>query len=211
MATTCECGLGYVKGYPDDEKYHRRLHREYAQGPVIEVLSLTPALETHNNLTIHLVDSSVPIFNRRKIAHIAMVAQRSMPDYKTGYDGTVTEDDQRLYVVREKKRAVGFLLTANCHGFWHLRWANEKVELVSKQPLLETRPTIARVWIAANYRKKGLAKQLICCAALNLGIEENAFCWEMPFTAQGAALARSFYPYLFLGSCDNYTLHQLLR
>ncbi len=119
---TCECGLRYVRGLPEDEDYHAKIHKEYALGPVIPKVCTVPGITKVGNLAVHVVDASVPLDVRQDIAHVAMVAARSMPEYPSGYDGTITEDDPRLYVLATGDRTVGFVLTALDKSFWRLSW-----------------------------------------------------------------------------------------
>ncbi len=209
----CECGLSYVRGSEEDEKSHAKIHAEYARGPKIAALGHLPSLSAVGELTFHAIDSSIPFEIRRKLAHVAMVAHRSIRA-PSGYDGTVTkEDDNRLYILARNSHAVAMAVTALDSYFWKLAWGpdGQSIEAVERKALLRIGPKVARVWVAANYRRKGLATSLIIKASEHLGVDPQTLGWELPFTESGSAVVRKFSPAAFLGCCDAFTLsHQVL-
>ena len=199
----CICGLSYVRGLPKDEAKHRKIHSEYFIGPSIPSISKAPILDDIDGLAVHVVDERTPFEVRRKIAHVAMVGQRSMSGYPAGYDGTVNEEHQRLYVLVEMQRTIGFVLSATDTRFWKLAWTlDDNVQLLDRNPSLHPGSKIGRVWVAAKYRRKGLAKKLVFIASKNLGVVPSEFGWELPFTIAGTALVRSLAPSTFYGCGD---------
>jgi len=211
VGNPCECGLDYVRGSAEDEKYHAKLHAEYAHGPKIAVLRLLPNLGLVGEFKFHAVDITVPFDIRQKLAYAAMVACRSIPG-PAGYDGTVTGDDQRLYILSAKSNVVAMVITALDTYFWKLAWgSNGSVKLMEQEALLRTSPKVARIWVAANYRRKGLATSLIIETSKHLGVDTQMLGWELPFTESGSAVVRKFSPVAFLGSCDAFTLREVLN
>lgn len=181
VGNPCECGLDYVRGLDEDEKYHAKIHAEYTRGPKMAVLGRLPSFGLVGDFTFHVIDGSVPFDTRRKLAHVAMVAHRSIPD-PAGYDGTVTEDDQRLYVLATKSHAVAMALTALDSYFWKLAWGpHGSVELVEREALSRREPKVARVWVAANHRRKGLATSLILESARHLEVDPKKARVGTPF------------------------------
>ena len=141
-----------------------------------------------------------------------MVAARSMPEYPTGYDGTITEDDPRLYVLATGDRTVGFVLTAFDESFWRLSWkADGVIELLENTPSLHRGTKVGRVWVAAKYRRKGLSTQLVEIAAQHMSVEVSELRWELPFTPGGSALVRHISPHIFLGCGNQFALHEALN
>lgn len=61
---------------------------------------------------------------------------------------------------------------------------------------------IARVWVAANYRQRAIAQELVDLAVGHSGLDRQALCWELPFTKGGHSLVRKISPAVFLASCD---------
>lgn len=211
MSVRCECGLTYAPGIPDDEVLHRHIHSEYATGPHVRELQHLAKVGLVENLTVKCVDSGTPSKVARKVAHVAMVAQREIPGMAGFYgDGS---GDQRLYVLEEEDRCVGMVFVANAMAYWRLAWNDSRpgrIELVDRAAVVETLPVIARVWIAADYRSRGLARGLLLFAIANCAATTATVCWELPFTAGGEALVRSLLPKSFRGSCDAYQMGQVL-
>ena len=212
MNYRCECGLSYVPGSPEDEQQHSRIHTEYDLGPAIAELCHVPRIGLIGDLPVHVVDSSVLCADRYKLAYVAMVAQRSMSSYPAGYDGTITVDDQHLYVVADKARAVAFVLTALEGRFWHLRWKQDgSIDLVEQMATLRRGYKISRVWVAARYRRKGLSNALIRLSAGHLNTEIADLGWELPFTESGTRLVQKLAPHEFWGCGDTYVISKVLH
>lgn len=207
----CECGFRYVVGHPEDEEQHAHIHAEYLSGPVIPVVHQVLPIAIDGALTIHLVDGTCPISIRRSFAHVAMVAQRSMPRYPSGYDGTVTEDDQRLYVAADGEHIVAMVLTSFDDRFWRLAWRTDgSIELVDQTASDHQSQKIARVWTAAAYRRKGLACRLVATVSRLLPCDLNNLGWELPFTPGGARVVKRLCPESFWGRGDTPSLREAL-
>ena len=180
---------------------------EVALGPLLPELIHTSVLDEVGNATIRLVDGSVPLPIRRAIARVAYVAQRSMPAYMAGYDGTVTEDDQRLYVLSRETRAIGIVLTALQNRSWRVEWSKEgALYRLTDAPCQTRLPVIARIWVASTNRRTGLGRKIVECAIAHLGLSASAVGWELPFTSYGAIFVKALFPSTFLISCDIVTL-----
>ncbi len=181
-------------------------------GPIIPEVRKLRKIGAVGELSALLVDASVPQSVRYKIAHVAMVAQRSMPEYKTGYDGTITEDDQRLYVLAEGDRVVAFILTALEDRFWRLSWGvSDRFSLLDKGPLMRRGYKVGRIWVASERRRSGLAAQLVSLAVQHLEVVISDVGWELPFSSNGAVFVRQLLPTAFLGCADPYTLYKALQ
>lgn len=184
---------------------------ESARGPLLRQLRSTPEIGEVQGLAVHLVDGSVPFAKRRSIARVAYVAQRSMPEFKTGYDGTVTDDDERLYVLCRNDRAIAIALTAFSSRFWQLEWVNGgHIRLRTREALLERRPAVGRVWVASDEQHQGFGLALVKQTLSHLSVEASAVGWAFPFTSGGEALVRRLCPGQFLVCCDPMELRDAL-
>jgi hypothetical protein len=200
-----------VPGEPDDEKRHAQIHVEYFSGPEIPAVRLIPHTTTIGELSIYVVDQTCPIEIRREISHVAMVAQRSMTDYPAGYDGTITEDDQRLFIAADGIRIVSMVLTAFDDIFWRLVWKlGGSIKLEDQIPLERRSYKVARVWTASGYRRKGLTCQLIKIASDILQCNIVDIGWELPFTRGGTNLVKRLCPDFFWGCGDSFSLRKSL-
>ncbi len=139
-----------------------------------------------------------------------MVAHRTIPG-PAGYDGADTDYDLRLYLVADKSNAIAMILTSLESYYWQLAWnPSGAIELLANNALQRQGFKIARVWVAADYRRQGIMNWLVPVTANHLGVEIAQLGWELPFTDSGAALVRKVSPSTFLGSCDGFTLREVL-
>lgn len=161
---------------------------------------------------LHVVDARTPFVTRHCLAHVAMVAHRTMTDYPAGYDGTINEDDQRLYLLADRTRAVAMVLTALDQRFWKLRWRSDLAPLLEGKNKADMRSgfKVARVWVAKKYRGRGLAIELTLEVLRQLPCTLESVGWEMPFTPGGRALVQRLRPVEFFGCGDPYSLQQVL-
>ena len=208
----CECGLAYRQGDPDDEDYHAKVHAEYFSGPKIPVIRKLSPCKTGGSFPIYVVDRTCPKEIRRKLAHIAIVACRSMPGYPVGYDGSDTAEDPRLYLAADDTHIVAMVIAGLGSYFWHLAWTPDgSLSLIDLEASICRTYRIARVWTAASYRRRGLALQLIHAAANHLGYGSEGLGLELPFTQDGAYLVKRLCPDEFWGCGASFTLHESLK
>ncbi len=127
----CECGLTYVPGEPDDEEMHTRDHNVYLRGPVLPSLSSVDTSGAVATFPLFIIDGSVPQSVRHELVDVVCAA--SPPEFPAGYDGTVTEYQETLFLVVDGDRAVALGITALDDNYWKLSWkCDGTVELVSK-------------------------------------------------------------------------------
>jgi hypothetical protein len=208
----CECGYTYVPGHPDDEVCHSKIHNEYLSGPEIPVIrTLTPSV-VESSLPIYIIDESCPKVIRRDIAHVAIVAWRSIQHFPVGYDGSITDEEPRLFLAADGDHIVAMVLTSFDDRFWPLAWKPDgSLSLLDNIASTRRNVKIARVWTAVSYRRRGLALQLIQTASRHFSAEISDFGWELPFTSSGTCLVRRLCSDIFWGCCDPSTLREVLQ
>ena len=186
---------------------HPLTNDEVTHGVESPELGLVPIVGAIADAHLHVVDSTIPLRSRRSLARVAYAAQRSTPNYQTGYDGTVTDDDQRLYILGAGSRAIGLVLTALQDRFWNVRW-NEHGYIArdGAAPILRRGPMVARIWVAQSERRSGLGLRMTSLALQHLGVAAGTVGWEFPFTESGSAIVRRLCPDVFLVGCDAMTL-----
>jgi hypothetical protein len=202
--------LSYVIGSPDDEAYHAKIHGEYQFGPEVTAVRAAPLIEARGDLTIRVVDGTVPLAVRRKFYDVALVACREIGG-PAGYDGTVDEDEQRLFLAAQGNRVVAMVLTALDYRFWALVWQPDGSIVMRGQGSLHNSQRVARVWVAANHRRRGLGIEMVRIASRHLQCPIDQFGWELPLTAAGAQLVRRLLPTSFWGSGDQFALQETLE
>ncbi len=209
----CECGLTYVPGEPDDERVHAKVHAEYLSDPEISSVRQLDQITTIGDFSIYVIDNTCPMEIRRELSHVAFVAHQTMPDYPAGYDGTITEDDPRLFIAVDGMNVIAMVLTEFDDYFWRLAWKDGcSVELVDTVQLEHRRRyKVARAWTAADYQHNGISSQLIQIASNKLSCNIADFGWELPFTSCGKHLVKRLCPKFFLGCGDFFSLNEALE
>jgi hypothetical protein len=209
---SCECGLSYVSGDPSEELIHATWHREYLEGlPVPALAANIAALSRTHGHPVVKIDAQTSDTIRREAAKVAMIAHRATPDFPAGYDGSLTDEGQSLYILLEEATAIGMILVSRGDRCWHLRWlASGKACLISRNASQDTRTIVARLWVAKKYQRQGLATGLLQCVVSDTGIPINEFGWQIPFTEAGTALVRRILPGDWWADGDRFALDDVL-
>jgi len=209
--TRCECGLRFVPGIPEDDSAHRRMHDEYANGPVLETIEYLSPIGHLDDLVVVVADATTPAVRRRQLAKVAYVAQIEMSDYPAGYDGTITEADERLFLVVDGSRCVAFVLTSLDEPHWRLKWKPDgSLEHAEQDAIVGERQKIGRVWVAKARRSGRIATGLLMIVARDLGYELRDLGWELPLAGDGRRLLRRLLPDTWLGRGDAFALSETL-
>ena len=208
---TCECGYAYVPGARDGERIHRERHAAYSQGPLIPALRSLRSVASIDARGVCKVDRTTPEEIRRAVAEVAYVARRETPEYKVGFDGTLSDEDPRLYVVGHQLHAVGMAMVTTTTRAWRLRWVSAtKACLRSREAATEPRPLLARLWIAGSHRRQGIASRLVAIVAGDTGVKASEISWQLPFSPAGLTFVRRVAPGDWYGDCDQFDLEDLL-
>lgn len=207
----CECGLNYVSGNDEDEKQHAAWHDEYLRGAMLPcLLDLAPICSVAEYPLV-MVDAAVPRSIRFRLSEAAYVAQRSTPNFPAGYDGTISEADEKLFIARDSARAIAIVLTAMDEYFWRLTWTDEgTIQIMDGSPHRGPRQKIGRVWVAKGYRRHGIASLMVKAVAKTLGYQISDMGWELPLTSDGAALLRTTGSSIWWGRGDTSALQNTL-
>ena len=190
---TCECGLSYVPESPEDRRVHAVHHDKYLNGLPFPRAVAVPLVASIGSFNVLESTTSLPPAARKPFAELAMLAHANTPSFPAGYYGTNDEADidRRAYAVLREGRAIALLVVRQDDHAWHVRWVEGELELVSRTADQERRPVLERLWVAAQYRRQGLAASLIRAAADRLRTTRCAMAWEVPFTNAGRELARN--------------------
>jgi len=208
----CECGLSYVQGLPVDEDEHRKIHEHFEHGvPLHKGIETLPRIPLRDCELI-VIDSEVPFYIRKRFYELLAAAYREMPCYPIGYDGTVDESQQTLFVLAKADRAVGFALFSLDSGCWRLRWVNEeKVEIIQESPDMDSRWKLGRIWLAKRFRRRGLGRELLLKATELIPVNLEEICIELPPTPDGKRFIRRVFPDMWYGRGDRDAFEGLLE
>lgn len=209
--TTCECGLSYVPGVPEDDEAHAKIHNEYLYGAKLREIERAEAVGTVAGYPLVVVDATLPHDVRCRLAEAAYVAQRSTPSFPAGYDGTITDASEKLFLVTDDLRGIAIALTGLDDHFWSLAWKTDgTVELVDNVNHAQQRQKVGRVWVAKAYRRHDIGTDLVRAVADYLEYELADLGWELPLTPDGAYLLRCLVPRQWWGRGDSFVLRKTL-
>ena len=207
----CECGFSYVSGYDEDEIQHRIRHDAYLHGPALDYILDLPSLCSVAGYPFLVIDSSIPEETRFRLSKTVLVAQRTTPDYPAGYDGIISESDEKLFLVKDNNRAIGMVITAKEEAYWQLSWTEKgTVQLLDRKQYVKSRQKIARVWVVKAYRHKGIGPLMLKATAEYLGYKISDIGWELPLTKDGAVLVQKLVPSKWWGRGDLLALQETL-
>jgi GNAT superfamily N-acetyltransferase len=192
MAVTspCDCGLSYSDSSPDDVSHHDRCHDHYLHGYPFHDLGSRSAEKVGSYVLLD-AEGDDPRSYRKQFAQCAMVAHRETPRFKAGYYAEDDERsvDRRAFALLRDGRAVALLIAQREEGAWAVSWHDEDLCLRGDRDLV-WRWLIQRVWVARQYRGRGLGTALTTTVSARLG----ELAWEGPFTAAGQRLLRRLCP-----------------
>lgn len=185
---------------------------EYLNGREMFELRALESVDMVSGYPLFLVDANViPLF-RCQFKHIAFVAQREMSDFPAGYDGSITEADERLYIVADGDRGIAMALTAMDEYSCQLVFTeNGRVKkALNSATQAVPRQKIARIWVAKAYRNRGIGASLVMAVTKSLKCELADLGWELPPTNDGKKLIQKLLPSQWWGCGDAYTLKETL-
>jgi GNAT superfamily N-acetyltransferase len=142
---------------------------------------------------------------------VALVAYREI-NFPAGYDGTITTDgDQRLFIVANDCRAIAMVISHIDEDYWRLAFDPDgRARRLDSNLHQGKRQTIARVWVAKNYRDSGIGSSLVKTVIKTLGHELSDIGWELPLTKDGTKLIRRLTPSQWWGRGDTIALDKTL-
>ena len=153
-----------------------------------------------------MIDDLVPLPQRNDFILLARVACRCTK-FSPGYDAT-----EPMLVLAKGSHAIGMVCVGPDAPCWRLSWTGDgSLRLLDKLSILEPRLTVARVWIARDFRGRGLGSHMLRATADYLKMPCEKLAWELLLTSDGAKLGRSVSPGEWLGRGDTGTLLQTLE
>jgi GNAT superfamily N-acetyltransferase len=211
MLKKCECGLNFVSGDPEEEERHFTVHENYLSGPKLLILSTEKKLAEIDEFVLVRVSDESTKEVRSAAKELAFTAYCSTPQYPVGYDGS-TGHELIVYALLHGEHAIGYLLKGKTRRSWYLRWTNRgKAELIINEANLDERIVIARVWVAKNHQRKGLARRMIETVATTENHGIGNMTYQLPFTSAGTCLIQAIVPDMWYGDGDVFDLQDVLE
>lgn len=195
--TKCpECGMGYVKGLPDNERQHRQYHDRVVYGLRAQLLKSDQTIWQASEQRITVVTARSPIAQRRRAQTIA-----SLANLETRYNGGIyhaaeppDEREIHLFLYHQCNRARGITVLERRPTIWRCRWCNggppSCEELRGHEPMW----AVAFLWAHRRSRRQGIARRLIAQAMHHLRVSLDQLGWYTPFTDDGRVFVKALCP-----------------
>jgi GNAT superfamily N-acetyltransferase len=178
VAICDKCGLAYGENYPPDQRYHRRRHDVFVNGPKIDLSD-----------GVHLVLPTSPLRHRKAAQTAAGIFQWEMKYDFSAYHATSRDDFKRnrtralIYVLAG--RVVGLLVGREWRCRFYRTLPNEKAEERPETQCLR----LDVVWVAEPKRRQGIGRCLVSDFLAELA--DLPLAVQPPISDGGRALLRS--------------------
>jgi GNAT superfamily N-acetyltransferase len=132
----------------------------------------------------------------RRLAHEVAAATQygghSFPlaERRSGNDGA--EHDRTAFLYRQADQVSGYLCLASKVVTGYRDPAAGYRQAADAERVI--RPCVMVVWVDADLRRHGVARQLVDAAARHVRVTASGLAWAEPFTDSGYLLARSIVP-----------------
>jgi GNAT superfamily N-acetyltransferase len=129
----------------------------------------------------------------------------------TCYDGTISDADERLFLMEDKSRAIAIIFTVIDDKHWRCIWNPDgTLQVLTTESSDKLRQKIFRVWVAKAYRRRGIGSLMVKAVAKFLGYKFSDLVWELPLSRDGAVSVKQLSPLKFWGSGDKFALWEPL-
>ena len=179
----CPCG------WQGDRDLHDRQHVRWSVG--IPIPSRLTFVEP-----VAVVEATAPKMWRSLAYDCARLAQRDghydFPSFThPDSDAEPGDNNLRAYLLATTSRVIGYLSVADSpqNAPWDFKYETQLSYNDST-----TRPQVGLIFMAKEWRRKGLGAALVRAMAADAGTSVADISWQLPFTNAGQALARSLSP-----------------
>lgn len=195
-----KCGMGYVPGFPDEEKEHRKYHDRVTNGLRAAQIKSDMVVWQKDNSRITVVNYFSPIAQKKRAEAVGFIAHKDTPFDSAPYHHKEPLDKRNvhLFLFSQKNRIIGLLLIEKRKFVKRFTWQDYEnargIELSKADPIW----SIGLVWVHRKYRQHGLGSKLTQVAASYFDIGMQSIGWYTPFTDDGRKLVESLCPDSFL-------------
>ena len=195
-----ECHMSYAEDSSDDRRLHRTYHDKIVNGIPAPQLKSDKTIWRRGEDHIIVVDAFSLKAQRVRVARVGRAANQEMH-----YDGGVySEYEQpdnreiRLFLYISSNRAVGLSILEKRSDICRCTWEEYDGRVLKKLEQKEPIWSLGFTWVHKNHRRRSIANILLTEAAQYLGVSVNDVGVCTPFSDDGNAFVRSFFPEGFL-------------
>lgn len=194
----CEtCGMMYMANLEKDVATHQVAHDMAVHGvPIESGNQLTSLIRRRDDGVVWLMSHNIATQAEKKFAQKVCRTAKLATERNAGFswwgyhpDMPVSKMNYRIYLYQAGDRIVGMAAMGEQDGAWLRSWGDEFAERVTQR-----RTCIDMVWVAQEWRRKGIAHSLLTIISEFMLTNAQSFAWSSPFSKEGAALVKHFCP-----------------
>lgn len=204
---TCKiCGMTYQRSSEQDQALHKKYHHTFVQGPLFDIGEQSPVNSTRLlvgkksvDCKIYVVRKDQPKMIRKAETILTMVNQElnappENPAWKLKNNDAI---EGKAFIIIINKRVVGLCATEPITDIQKLtRWMVHRTqETVPQQINRNSKLGISRIWVACNWRRRGLGIMMLDAVMKNLVYGMTLTRKEIAFSQpsySGGLLAKKF-------------------
>jgi len=119
------------------------------------VKTLKP-IEKVSDYPLFMIDVTIQKDMRIRLARAGRALQM-VSNLPTCYDGTISDADERLFLMEDKSRAIAMIFTVIDDKHWCCIWNSDgTLQVLTTESSDKLRQKICRVWVAKAYRRRGI-------------------------------------------------------
>lgn len=185
--------MGYVPGYPEDEKEHKKYHDKIVNGLYAPKIKSDKTVWEKDGYRITVVNYLSSLAQKRRAEEVGHIANRDTQFDFAPYSHKELLDERNvhLFLLYRKNRIVGLLIVERRDFVQRFTWQEYANAGGKELPKANPIWSIGFVWVHRKYRRAGLGLNLVQAAASYFDIEVTSVGWYTPFTDDGRKLARS--------------------
>jgi hypothetical protein len=170
----------YVPSVVGDIEHHKKIHESTVNGVQIRISNRESVVQKKDNYQLVVIDSNSTLSQFNRLGKLSKFISSSLFRDHFTYHVHLSYPivpEHKFFLLCTKNRIIGYL----------------DIEFF---PEMAGRPVwiIKMIWLAINYRNKGLAKFIVESSLHFLGTDLSSVGWESPFSKMGLLFVQSLCP-----------------
>ncbi len=174
------CNYSYFPSIAGESEHHEKFHESAVKGIQIRISKLDRVIAKNNDYQLIIIDSNstLPQFNR--LNKISKFISASL------FRDNFTYHVRLLFPVVPEHKFFLLCTKSRIIGYFDIKFFPKSID----KPVW----LVKMIWLAGNYRNKGLAKYIIESSLSILETDLSSVVWETPFSKSGLEFIKSLCP-----------------
>ncbi len=174
------CYCTYVPSVAGDIEHHKRIHESAVNGIQIRISNRDRVIQKKDNYQLVVIDSDSTLSQFNRLGKLSKFISTSLFRDSFNYHIHLSypiSPEHKFFLLCTKGRIIGCL---------DIKFFPE----ITDEPVW----IIKKIWLAINYRNKGLARLIIESSLRFLETDLSSVGWESPFSKMGLTFVQSLCP-----------------